>query len=98
MVRGYGRKEKVAQLVDKSTGVVDKKVNACLTISAPFRTNALKRLRWQALWGGICAIKAQKKCAIFRLLIAPIGAGSARDKGRVLSYAVNFLSIYWLRV
>ena len=97
MVRGYGRKEKVAQLVDKSTGVVDKRVNACLTISAPFRTNALKRLRWQALWG-ICAIKAQKKCAIFRLLIAPIGAGSARDKGRVLSYAVNFLSIYWLRV
>lgn len=51
MVRGYGRKEKVAQLVDKSTGVVDKRVNACLTISAPFRTNALKRLRWQALWG-----------------------------------------------
>ena len=89
MVRGYGRKEKVAQLVDKSTGVVDKKVNACLTISAPFRTNALKRLRWQALWG-ICAIKAQKKCAIFRLLIAPIGAGSGRIESAFLAMLLNF--------
>lgn len=89
MVRGYGRKEKVAQLVDKSTGVVDKKVNACLTISAPFRTNALKRLRWQALWG-ICAIKAQKKCAIFRLLIAPIGAGSAGIESAFLAMLLNF--------
>ena len=89
MVRGYGRKEKVAQLVDKSTGVVDKKVNACLTISAPFRTNTLKRLRWQALWG-ICAIKAQKKCAIFRLLIAPIGAGSARIESAFLAMLLNF--------
>lgn len=89
MVRGYGRKEKVAQLVDKSTGVVDKKVNACLTISAPFRTNAQKRLRWQALWG-ICAIKAQKKCAIFRLLIAPIGAGLARIESAFLAMLLNF--------
>lgn len=98
MVKGLlGKKEKVAQLVDKSTRCVDK----CLSYSVPLRTSLTaypcKDYALQAFWG-ICAIKEQKRCAILRLLIAPIGAGSARDKGRVLSYAVNFLSIYWLRV
>ena len=97
MVRGYGRKEKVAQLVDKSTSVVDKKVNACPIISAPFRTNALKRLRWQA-FRDICAKNAQNGYAIWRLLNTPDGVRLARIKERFCCHAPYFLSIHWLRV
>lgn len=97
MVRGYGRKEKVAQLVDKSTGVVDKRVNACLTISAPFRTNALKRLRWQALWGDL-RYKSAKEVRNLPIAYCAYRRWLSKDRERVFSNVIKFLSIYWLRV
>lgn len=70
-----GEKEKVARIVDKCLRVVDKR----LPYYAPFRTIALKSLRKQAFRGKI-ALFAQFDAQVRNLLIAPCGAGSAREK------------------
>lgn len=94
MEKGYGKKEKVAQAVDKSPACVDK----CLLPSVPLRTSLTaypcKDYALQAFWR-FCATTRKKMCAILRLLIAPNGAGSARDKERVFGF-VPYFSVYLL--
>lgn len=98
MVKGLlGKKEKVAQAVDKSPACVDK----CLSINAPLWISLTaypyKDCVLQAFLV-FCAMKAQKEVRKLSLAYCALRRWLGKEKERVFGSVPYFLSIYWLRV
>lgn len=98
MVKGLlGKKEKVAQAVDKSPACVDK----CLFYkrASAIKPNGLplQRLRFTSILG-VLRYESAKEVRKLSLAYCALRRWLGKEKERVLSYAANFLSIYWLRV
>ena len=93
--RVVGKKEKVAKAVDKCIRSVGKRVNACRSPHRAFAHVALQSLRWASILRGLRFYQAQR-CASYHLLIAPAGAGSAREKRRFLALALTKITVLLL--